>query len=130
MKRIPTLTQFLRGNANPAEHNPGCANYDHDHSGCLMADKCKVEEGKRCGYFEKAVLPNAASEGYAAEMNDLYARQTGATPKPKSNSARLCPDCSGVLPPRHRVCPKCAEKRRQKAYRDSKAKSRHPLVHT
>jgi hypothetical protein len=122
MKKVPTLLQFLRGSSLPKDLMPGCANYDHDRKECLLKGKaCSVEGGKRCQYFEKAVLPVAAQQGYAAEMNDYYARQTGATPKTVNNSSRACPDCGSVLPPRMRLCDVCREKRRKASYRLARA---------
>ena len=57
------LIAFLKGNSDPKVGMPGCANYDHHYGGCLFADTCSVEEGKRCDYFERVVLPTAADVG-------------------------------------------------------------------
>ncbi len=37
--------------------NPGCANFDYHYDSCLFRDGCLVQQGKRCDYFERAVLP-------------------------------------------------------------------------
>lgn len=37
--------------------NPGCANFDYHYDCCLFREECLVQKGKRCEYFERAVLP-------------------------------------------------------------------------
>ena len=76
-KRTVGLIAFLKGNTDPAAGMPGCASYDHHYGGCLFLDGCLVEEGKRCGYFEKAVLPTAADIGLKELVYSLYERQVG-----------------------------------------------------
>jgi hypothetical protein len=56
---------------------PGCANYDYHYGGCLFADTCLIEQGKRCEYFEKKVLPTAADIGLREQVYALYRKQVG-----------------------------------------------------
>jgi len=77
MRRTIGLVTFLKGNTDPAVGIPGCANYDHHHGGCLVGEACKVEQGKRCGYFERAVLPTANDVGLGERVYSLYEKQTG-----------------------------------------------------
>ena len=79
--RQVSLRVFLRGTSNPKEQMPGCANYDHDHGGCLFADACQVEQGQRCGYFERAVLPTAADTGQKEHIYSLYEQQCNLDPE-------------------------------------------------
>ncbi len=62
-KRTVALIAFLKGNSDPKVGMSGCANYDHHYRGCLFADTCSVEEGKRCDYFERVVLPTPPDVG-------------------------------------------------------------------
>jgi hypothetical protein len=39
------------------KRNPGCANFDYHYESCLFRDECLVQQGQRCEYFERAVLP-------------------------------------------------------------------------
>jgi len=121
MKRTPTLLQFLRGSSIPRDLMPGCANYDHQRGGCLFSDTCVVESGSRCNYFEKAVLPVAAQQGYGDKMAARYGKQTGADLALPESETRHCPDCGAPLPPRARVCSDCRVKRRRKSYRAARA---------
>jgi hypothetical protein len=47
MKQSKGLAVFVRDE---------CANYSKHDEACLFADFCKVMEGQRCDYFEKAIL--------------------------------------------------------------------------
>ncbi len=47
MKQSKGLTVFVRDE---------CANYSKHDEACVFADSCKVMDGQRCDYFEKAVL--------------------------------------------------------------------------
>jgi hypothetical protein len=120
-KRTIGLMAFLRGSTNPEDRVPGCCNYNLNSGGCLCGDKCKVEQGKRCEYFEKAVLPTAADIGLKELVYKLYGKQVGIDKEvlkiPQKEDARLCPDCGAALKPRHRYCDKCTIKRRRESYR-------------
>lgn len=128
------LIKFLKGDTNPKNGMPGCANYDRHYGSCLFChkdcteDKCRtclepqneclVEQGTRCGYFEKFVLPTAEQIGRLAEISDQYSKHTGAKILPKERVDRTCPDCGGVLRPRQRYCDKCSRSRQRIAKRE------------
>ncbi len=122
-KRTVGLIAFLRGSTSPENKMPGCCNYDHDSGGCLDKDCCLVEQGKRCGYFEKVVLPTSVDLGLKELVYSLYQKHVGiAEDDPLINTANIrpCPDCGAELRPRHRYCDWCAQKRRLQAYRQSR----------
>jgi len=118
-KRIG-LIAFLKGNSKTAEQMPGCANYDHHYDGCLLGETCKVEQGQRCGCFEKAVLPTAADIGLGERMYSLYEKQCSVSGPLERDQMRLCPDCGTGLKPRQRYCDNCAKKHRRESYRKSR----------
>ena len=122
-RRSVGLIAFLKGSSDPKEQMPGCANYDHYYGGCLFADACLVEQGNRCGYFEKAVLPIAYELGLQ-NVYDAYEEQCGISGDGMLNrsSARVCPDCGGPIRPRQRYCDDCSRKRRRATYRRSRKK--------
>ena len=119
-KRI-SLRVFLRGSTKPEDKMPGCSNYDNHYSGCIYADTCAVEDGRRCRRFEKAVLPTAADIGMFEDMQAKYAKQVGLE-FVDNTKIRRCPDCGDELPPRKRYCSNCVRRRRLKAYRNGRAK--------
>lgn len=110
-----------------------CANYDSHYDCCLSADvSCNVLEGKRCKYFEKAVL-GPSDYKYRLpgwDYTRLFAEYTELTgAKTKKIQQRKC-KCGEVLQYRQRFCEKCqrlkakqANKIRQKKYRN---KNRNP----
>ncbi len=113
------LLTFIKGSSNPADKMPGCANYDHHHGGCLFADKniCKVEDGIRCLYFEKAVLPTAVEINQQDRINTLYLEQVGndeelSTELATKKNQNKCPGIGGIvcgveILSRKRLCDKC-----------------------
>lgn len=123
MLRTIGLIRFLKGDHD--NNVPGCANYDHRYGGCLLGSECKVEAGKRCRYFEKAVLPAAVGLGIGAMVNDAYASKVGLTSfcSKSVKDVRRC-SCGDVLKPRQRYCDKCSRERRRQAYRESQRKTR------
>jgi hypothetical protein len=123
-KRTVGLIAFLKGNTNPEIGMPGCANYDHHYGGCLFRDTCLVQDGKRCRYFERAVLPTAADIGLKALVYSLYEDHIGMIERLKIGKIRKCPDCGGELLPRQRYCQRCKRKRALEAKRNWKRKSR------
>ena len=116
------LVAFLKGSTNPKKEMPGCANYDHRYGGCAFKDECLVEQGARCAYFEKAVLPTAAALGLQG-VYEAYEESTDSGML-KRSQARVCPDCSGPVKPRQRYCEDCSRKRRQKTRRISQQRFR------
>ena len=117
MRRTIGLVTFLKGSTDPAASTPGCANYDHRYGGCLLGEACKVEQGKRCGCFEQAVLPTANDTGLGEQVYSLYENQTGVKGSLNRAPKRLCPDCGAELKARQRYCDDCTRKRRQKTQR-------------
>ncbi|MFC1738564.1 hypothetical protein ACFL1G_05895 [Planctomycetota bacterium] len=123
-KRTVGLIAFLKGNTDPAIGMPGCANYDHYYGGCLFADNCSVQDGNRCAYFEKAVLPTAADIGLKELVYSLYAKQVGVEWDCEVNGTdiRRCPDCGAELRKRQRYCDDCRDKRRRDSDRRRRGK--------
>ena len=120
------LIAFLKGSTDPADGMPGCATYDHHYGGCLFAETCKVEEGQRCGYFERAVLPTAADIGLNDTVYTQYEQQVGIARGGllKREQVRRCPDCGDEVGPRQRYCPNCSKRRRRESYRRVREKHR------
>jgi hypothetical protein len=116
----------LKGNTDPAVGMPGCANFDHHYGGCLLADTCKVQDGKRCGYFERAVLPTAEEIGLTDVVYSAYEAYVGIAGNGllKRGQVRRCPDCGDEVGPRQRFCPKCSMRRRRQSYRRAREKQR------
>ena len=125
-RRSVGLIAFLKGSTDPADGMPGCANYDHHHGGCLFGETCKVEDGQRCGYFERAVLPTAADVGLNDTAYRQYEAQVGMAGGGvlKRSQIRRCPDCGDEVGPRQRYCEKCSKRRRRESYRRARGKRR------
>ena len=104
------LIRFLKGTTDVKAGMPGCVNYDRLSGDCLLGKKCKVEQGKRCSYFERAVLPTGDDS-----IRQKYEDLTGVYVKGKA--ANLCGDCGARIPPGRRYCDNCRRKRRQATYR-------------
>ena len=119
------LIAFLKGTSNPADMMPGCANYDGNYGGCLLDETCKVEQGKRCVYFEKAVLPTAKDIGLQSVYSQ-YEKSIGieGALKISMGQARLCPECGAGLKLRQRFCDSCSKRRRRDSYRKTRANKR------
>ena len=122
-KRTVGLIAFLKGNTDPKKQMPGCANLDHHYGGCLFAQECKVQQGKRCHYFEEAVLPTAADIGQMEHIYSQYQSHVGlAGYGLQAGKIRPCPDCGGELLPRQRYCSDCKRKRARASKRNWKRK--------
>ena len=110
-----------------------CANMTHADE-CELLDRkpCRLLDGKRCQYFEGSVFPIATRrlrmmrhppiddsrvvKAYRVAHPEVCG--TAIAPEPDDEGhVRTCPDCGTRLPPRKRVCAKCAEKRKRTAYR-------------
>lgn len=113
-KRSVGLIAFLKGNTDPKAGMPGCAKFDYHSGGCLLQNECLVIEGKRCGYFEKAVLPTGTRE-----MFSKYEAHCGLTEPLVRPKVRQC-SCGKVLKSRQRYCEDCRRKRRRTTYRKSR----------
>ena len=123
-KKSISLRAFLRGNPDSKVGVPGCANYDHHYGGCLFGNKCLVKKGKRCGYFEKAVLPVATDIGLVGHVYSLYQKRVGLNADLQRPQTRLCPDCGTGLKLKQRYCDSCGKSRRQKGNRENQKKYR------
>jgi len=77
-----------------------CCNYISET--CIVREhgRCIVREGRRCGWWEKAVRPGGGLSG------------------------RTCAGCGGDVPERRRYCDTCRQARRRSAYRESKRRKR------
>jgi hypothetical protein len=124
-RRTIGLIAFLTGKTDPAAGVPGCANYDHHYGGCLFGEKCKVEKGQRCAYFEKAVLPTAAQIGLKKHIYSRYANQVGIDVEIEALETEIkrCPDCGAELKPRQKYCDTCSKRRRRESYTKSRRKA-------
>ena len=122
---MASLRQFIKGTTDPKDQAPGCDNYDHHYGGCLLGDNCKVEQGKRCGYFEKAVLPTANNLKEGSKTIDEYQKLVGLSAPIGSRitKANFC-DCGATIPAGRRLCEKCKRKNRQKTKREYQRKFR------
>jgi len=125
-RRTIGLIAFLKGSTDPADGMPGCANYDHYHGGCLFDKTCKVQDSKRCGYFERAVLPTAEDIGLKDIVYSAYEAQVGIAGKGmlQRGQVRRCPDCGDEVQPRQRYCNNCSKRRRRQSYRRTREKHR------
>ncbi len=123
-RRTVGLIAFLKGSTDPAVGMPGCADYDHHHGGCLLADTCKVQEGQRCGYFERAVLPTVEAIGLKDVLYSAYEGHVGIAGNGllKRGQIRRCPDCGDEVGPRQRYCSNCSKSRRRQSYRRAREK--------
>ncbi len=119
---------FLKGSSDPNDKMPGCTNLDKHYGGCFFdrkncsAETCNVQEGKRCEYFEKAVLPSAAELGLKEHLNRLYGKHVGTEIETICGGIRYCPDCETELALGQRYCEPCRQKRRRITYRNSRNK--------
>ena len=111
-KKEKDLTRFIKDN---------CANWDNHYQSCLFADSCKVFDGQRCGYFEKAVLgpPDYKYKiaGYDyAKLFAQYAEQTGA--RKQKVKVRRCACGAALTKLRQKLCDRCKKKNRKKTKRE------------
>ena len=122
-RRTIGLLSFLRGSSDSKDGTPGCSNYDHYYGGCLLSEKCDVEQGKRCAYFEKAVLPTAWQTGCGESVLNQYQGRTKSVTQVQVKKARQC-SCGAILKPRQRYCDRCKKKRRLETMREYQRKYR------
>jgi len=128
----------LKGSSDPKDQMPGCANYDHHYGGCLFENfggACAVEIGKRCGYFERAVLPTSAETGQREHIYGLYEQTVGviidtAKTRKRTGDARPCPDCGSPLRTRQRYCDTCSTRRQREQNRRYSRNRRRSLSHS
>lgn len=121
------LKEFVRGSSDLKDNMPGCANY----GGCLFADTCLVEQGKRCGYFERAVLPTVSGlRGGDKILNEYQNRcRVSGVLKIKMATVRFC-QCGQPILSGRRFCDKCKQQKRKATYRESQRRHRTVSVST
>ena len=103
-----------------------CANYSKHDEACLFDESCKVMDGQRCDYFEKAALGLTDYKyklpGY--DYQKLFAQYAEQTSIEKQQvNVRRC-ECGTPLRHRQRYCAGCARKRRRKTKREAQRKYR------
>jgi len=120
------LKQFIKGSSDPEDMTPGCASYDYHYGGCLFADDCKVEKSRRCGYFERAVLPTAGQLKQGNKIIEEYKRRTGIEKGLEIRKAkiRLC-ECGATLPSGAQYCDRCQIRHKQEKYRKYRDRRRN-----
>ncbi len=86
--------------------------------------RCLLAQGKRCGYFERAVLPLAkrADREDAKRARRAYEAAHGVLGG-GPDEERSCPDCGAPIPKGRRYCDSCRVKRLKAANR--RAQQRH-----
>jgi hypothetical protein len=84
--------------------------------------KCFVMAGKRCKFFEQAVMPTGNQD-----IHDTYNKIAGATPK--LTKKRFC-SCGEPLSRWCKVCEKCSMKLRRATKREYQRKHRKRIVST
>ncbi|MBL7186302.1 MAG: hypothetical protein ISS70_08240 [Phycisphaerae bacterium] len=112
MKQSKGLTAFVRDE---------CANYSKHDEGCLFDESCKVMDGRRCDYFEKAVLgpPDYKYKLPGYDYQKLFAQYAEQTEAERQQvEVRRC-ECGTPLRHRQRYCDDCTMKRRRKTKRVS-----------
>jgi predicted nucleic acid-binding Zn ribbon protein len=120
-KKMAGLIAFIKGSSDPKDNMPGCANYGE----CLFADTCLVEQGKRCRYFERAVLPTISGlHGGDKILNEYQNRcRVSGVLKIKMAPVRFC-QCGQPILPGRRFCDKCKQQKRKATYRESQRQHR------
>lgn len=112
-----TLKSFVRNE---------CANYYDHYSICVMSDNsCRVLKGKRCGYFERAVLGppdyKYRSAGYNygrifEQYSKLKKELRGELHKVKE--INRCALCGESIPPNFKYCEKCGKRQKRDLHRE------------
>jgi hypothetical protein len=74
---------------------------------CIYDYPCKIEAGKACSYFEKAVLPTATDIGKSEYLRKAYAKQIGLDADKVSGLDRYCPGCDVELKAGEKYCRSC-----------------------
>jgi len=123
MKQSKGLTVFIRDE---------CANYSKHEESCLFGDSCKVMEGQRCDYFEKAVLgpPDYKYKLPGYDYGKLFAQHAEQTKTEKQRVNVRRRECGTPLRHRQRFCDSCAKSRAKDANRRRQKKHRLSFVST
>lgn len=109
------LNSFVKGE---------CANYDNSEKRCVFDYKCKILAGKRCAYFERAVLGppdyKYRRSGYNykkifKQYSQIRKELRGELHKVNVNS---CAICGEAIPPNFTYCERCGKIQKRNAQRD------------
>ena len=97
-----------------------CCNWNRD--GCLFLEgpHCCPPEGKRCAWFEDAVLPGIQNPPPFVEQSYVRWHTISRT----ETETRTCRQCGEPITGRHLYCPKCRTARRREQHRREKARQR------
>jgi len=100
-----------------------CCNWNRD--GCLFLEgsHCCPPEGKRCKWFEEAVLPSLKPLPSVVEQSYVHWHHLSRTEPDKA--ARTCSQCGEPIKGRRQLyCPRCITARRRKQSRLRKTQQR------
>jgi hypothetical protein len=113
-----------------------CANWDGHYQVCLLTypedpktDRpCCVMQGKRCGYFEKAVLgpPDYKFRLPGYDYTKLFAQYADQTSANVGQAQQRFCECGAPLRYRQRYCGDCSKRRAKKAHAARQRKYRNP----
>ena len=107
-----------------------CANYDRlygtkDDDCLIFKGGCSVLKGKRCGYFERAVLgppdykyriPGYNYGKVFEQYSKLKKELRGELQKVKK--INCCVLCGEVIPPNFKYCKKCGKRQKRELHRE------------
>ena len=106
------LKAFIVGKSDPKLNLPGCANYNREYDCCMDDGDCRVLQGERCSYFERAVLPVAKQSGRMVVIDEYVKISGGSHISFLSGVKRkVCLTCGTPVPGRHKYCEKCKKAR-------------------
>ena len=99
-----------------------CANHILCGSDCYVAKR-------RCGYFERCVLPLAQADDFADAAKARQARAQYETTHDilTAKRERFC-ECGAHLPKRRRLCDSCRAERHRERSRRQMQKTRSPVI--
>ena len=123
MKQSKNIKVFVRNE---------CANYSKGDEACVYGGSCKVMDGHRCEYFEKAVLgpPDYKHRLPGYDYGKLFAQYAELTKaKVGKVQQRRC-GCGEPLQRRRRFCETCANRRAKDSNRARQKKHRLQFVST
>jgi len=104
-----------------------CCNSQPGDKCLLCLPGCRVLHGRRCDWFERAVLPLAITmrpERFPGVSGAYVALCPGVQSRIRDFQPRPCPGCGQPLPRRKRVCDACRKKRRRESTRRAVAAHR------
>jgi len=96
-----------------------CNHLDGQHLGELP---CAVLAGRRCGWFERALLPVASQQ-----VQEAYSQMVSNGGQVHRRIASRHCQCGAALEPRQRYCETCRKERRRRSARKAQRKRRVPV---